>query len=54
MEVVRKNHDDAYLSTCAVINTVIGTPLIQIESRESHVINYLACVAASLGDVLLP
>ena len=54
MEVVWKNHDDAYLSTCAVINTVIGTLLIQIESRESHVINYLVCVAVSLGDVLLP
>ena len=54
MEVVRKNHDDAYLSTCAVINTVIGTPLIQIESRESHMINYLVRVVVSLGDMLLP
>ena len=54
MEVVRENHNDAYLTTCAVINIVIGTPLIQIESHESHVINYLACVATSLGDMLLP
>ena len=48
------NNDDAYLSIYAVLITVwFGAPRCQIESCGYQVINYIACVMASLGDMLL-